>query len=90
MRKYLILLVRKRDSNQRPAIMYLWRRKFGSSEYPSGFFVRYFDEKIAMLINYREARAKIADLTRLADELHRINGRCQGGGTICRIIEALS
>jgi hypothetical protein len=35
---------------------------------------------------------KIADLTRLADELRRINGRCQGGGLIadCRIIEALS
>ncbi|MGH6847666.1 MAG: MerR family transcriptional regulator [Methylocella sp.] len=35
---------------------------------------------------------KIADLTRLADELRRINGRCQGGGTIadCLIIEALS
>jgi DNA-binding transcriptional MerR regulator len=35
---------------------------------------------------------KIADLTRLADELRRINGRCQGGGFIadCQIIEALS
>ena len=35
---------------------------------------------------------KIADLTRLADELRRINGRCQSGGLIadCRIIEALS
>jgi DNA-binding transcriptional MerR regulator len=35
---------------------------------------------------------KIADLTRLADELRRINGRCQSGGRIadCRIIEALS
>jgi DNA-binding transcriptional MerR regulator len=39
-----------------------------------------------------EIEPKIADLTRLADELHRINRRCQGGGTIadCRIIEALS
>jgi DNA-binding transcriptional MerR regulator len=35
---------------------------------------------------------KIADLTRLADELRRINGRCQCRGLIadCRIIEALS
>jgi DNA-binding transcriptional MerR regulator len=35
---------------------------------------------------------KIADLNRLADELRRINGRCQSGGLIadCRIIEALS
>jgi DNA-binding transcriptional MerR regulator len=39
-----------------------------------------------------EIEQKIADLTRLADELRRINGRCQGGGVIanCRIIEALS
>ena len=39
-----------------------------------------------------EIEQKIAALTRLADELRRINGRCQGGGTIadCRIIEALS
>jgi len=39
-----------------------------------------------------EIEHKIADLTRLADELRRINGRCQGGGLIadCRIIEALS
>ena len=39
-----------------------------------------------------EIERKVADLTRLADELRRINGRCQGGGTVadCRIIEALS
>ena len=39
-----------------------------------------------------EIEQKIAELSRLAEELHRINGRCQGGGHIadCRIIEALS
>lgn len=39
-----------------------------------------------------EIERKVADLTRLADELRRINGRCQGGGLIadCRIVEALS
>lgn len=39
-----------------------------------------------------EIEGKIADLTRLADELRRINGRCQGSGLIanCRIVEALS
>ena len=39
-----------------------------------------------------EIEHKIADLTRLANELRRINGRCQGGGLIadCRIVEALS
>jgi DNA-binding transcriptional MerR regulator len=35
---------------------------------------------------------KIADLSRLADELRRIGSCCQGGGRVadCRIIEALS
>lgn len=35
---------------------------------------------------------KIADLTRLADELRRINSQCRGGGVIaaCPIIDALS
>jgi hypothetical protein len=39
-----------------------------------------------------EIEHKIADLTRLAVELRRVNGRCEGGGLIadCRIIEALS
>jgi Cu(I)-responsive transcriptional regulator len=39
-----------------------------------------------------EIEAKILDLTRLADELRRINGQCHGNARIsdCRIIEALS
>lgn len=39
-----------------------------------------------------ETERKIADLRRLADELRRISGLCQGGGRIgdCRITEALS
>jgi DNA-binding transcriptional MerR regulator len=39
-----------------------------------------------------EIERKIADLTRLAKELRRINGRCQGSGLVadCRIVEALS
>ena len=49
--------------------MYLWRRKFGTSEYSSGFFVRYFDEKIAALINYREARANYAMLNQIPERL---------------------
>jgi Cu(I)-responsive transcriptional regulator len=39
-----------------------------------------------------EIELKIADLTRLADELRRISSQCQGTGRIadCRIIEALA
>jgi DNA repair exonuclease SbcCD ATPase subunit len=49
--------------------MYLWRRKLGTPDYPSGFFVRYFDEKIAALINYREARANYAMLNQIPNRL---------------------
>lgn len=49
--------------------MYLWRRKLGTPDYSSGFFVRYFDEKIAALINYREARANYAMLNQIPNRL---------------------
>jgi hypothetical protein len=49
--------------------MYLWQRKFGTSDYSSGFFVRYFDAKIAALINYREARANYAMLNQIPERL---------------------
>ena len=40
----------------------------------------------------RTVEEKLADLTRLASELHRLSARCRGKGLIadCRIIEALS
>jgi DNA-binding transcriptional MerR regulator len=39
-----------------------------------------------------EVERKIADLTRLAEELRRISASCQGGGTIssCCIVDAIS
>jgi DNA-binding transcriptional MerR regulator len=40
----------------------------------------------------RQIEQKVEDLTRLADELHRLSKRCKGNGLManCRIIEALS
>jgi len=52
-----------------PLFMYLWRRKFGTSDYPSGFFVRFFDAKISALINYHEARANYAMLNQIPEKL---------------------
>jgi hypothetical protein len=52
-----------------PLFIYLWRRKFGTSDYPSGFFVRFFDAKIAALINYRGARANYAMLNQIPERL---------------------
>jgi len=49
--------------------MYLWRRKLGTSEYASGFLVRWVDEWIARLVNYREARANYAMLNEIPARL---------------------
>jgi hypothetical protein len=45
--------------------MYLWNRQFGTSAYKSGFFVRFFDRKVAALVNYPDARANFAMLTEI-------------------------
>ena len=52
-----------------PLFMYLWRRKLGTSDYPSGFLVRSIDEWIARLVNYREARANYAMLNEIPARL---------------------
>jgi hypothetical protein len=49
--------------------LYLWRRKLGTSEYASGFLVRWVDEWIARLVNYREARANYAMLIEIPARL---------------------
>jgi len=65
-----------------PLFMYLWGRKFGTAEYASGFFVRYFDDRIARLINYREARANYAMLNQIPDRLrehaNRVSAELEG------------
>jgi hypothetical protein len=48
-----------------PLFMYLWNRKFGASEYKSGFFVRFMDRKVAALVNYPDARANYAMLNEI-------------------------
>lgn len=39
-----------------PLFMYLWKRKFGTSEYRAGNLVRFFDRKVAALVGYQNAR----------------------------------
>jgi hypothetical protein len=48
-----------------PLFAYLWAHKFGTSDYRSGFFVRFFDRKIAALIGYQNARANYAMLNEI-------------------------
>ncbi len=54
-----------------PLFMYLWQRKFGTSEYRSGFFVRYFDRKVADLVRYADARANYAMLLEIPARLRQ-------------------
>ena len=42
--------------------IYLWRKKHGQADDRSGFFVRFFDRKVAGLVGYRDARANYAML----------------------------
>jgi hypothetical protein len=52
-----------------PLFMYLWRRKLGTSQYRSGFLSRFFDNKVASLIDYRQARANYAMLNEIPERL---------------------
>jgi hypothetical protein len=45
-----------------PLFIYLWRKKHGQADDRSGFFVRFFDRKVAGLVGYRNARANYAML----------------------------
>lgn len=52
-----------------PLFMYLWNRKFSTSDYKSGFFVRFWDRKVAALVNYPDARANYAMLNEIPTRL---------------------
>ncbi len=60
-----------------PLFMYLWSRGFGTSQYRSGFFVRFFDEKIARLIGFQGARANYAMLNEIPVRLRAHEERCR-------------
>ncbi|WP_342360681.1 hypothetical protein [Terrarubrum flagellatum] len=52
-----------------PLFMYLWSKKHDQSEDKSGYFVRFFDRKVASLIGYRDARANYAMLREIPARL---------------------
>jgi hypothetical protein len=66
---------KKTPYEQDPLFMYLWRRKFGSSEYRSSYFVRYFDDLIARMIRFQQARANYSMLNQIPDRLREHAGR---------------
>jgi hypothetical protein len=65
-----------------PLFIYLWRRKFGTAEYRAGFLTRYFDRKVARLINYDKARANYAMLNEIPIRLreHAERVKAEAGG----------
>ena len=62
-----------------PLFMYLWKRQFGTTAYASGFFVRHFDNMIAQLIGYHQARVDYAMLNAIPDRLREHVNRLKDG-----------
>ncbi|MBD9373759.1 hypothetical protein IB238_14115 [Rhizobium sp. ARZ01] len=60
-----------------PLFMYLWKRKFGTSDYRSGFFVRFFDRKVANLVNYIDARTNYTMLNEIPTRLRQHADDCK-------------
>lgn len=57
--------------------MYLWDRKFGTSDDRSGFLARFFDRKVAALIGYSDARANFAMLNEIPFRLRQHADGCK-------------
>jgi hypothetical protein len=62
-----------------PLFMYLWRRGFATSQYRAGFFVRFFDEKVARLIGFHGARPNYVMLQEIPLRLRAHAERCRLG-----------
>lgn len=64
-----------------PLFMYLWQRKYNSSEYEATGLIRWLDDKVARLIGYHGARANFAILTqiprRLVEHVERLRQLAQ-------------
>ena len=56
------LAAKRQPYESDPLFMYLWNKKHGQAEDRSGSFVRFFDRKVARLIDYRGARANFVML----------------------------
>jgi hypothetical protein len=53
---------KKKPYDQDPLFTYLWRRRFGTSGYSAGNFVRFMDRLVADFIGYLDARPNYAAL----------------------------
>lgn len=58
-----------------PLFMYLWRRKFGSSDYNANSIIRMGDQFVARIVRYHEARANYAILGEIPARLREHRDR---------------
>ena len=72
-----------------PLFMYLWSKKHGQAGDTSGFFVRFFDRKVARLVGYHEARANYAMLQEIPARLreHARNKQGDVEAALGRVVE---
>ncbi len=59
-----------------PLFMYLWNRKFGTSDYRSGGLVRFFDRKVGGLVGFANARPNYQMLNEIPARLREHAERC--------------
>jgi hypothetical protein len=63
------LAAKRKPYEDDPLFMYLWRKKYGQAEDMSGNLVRFFDQKVALLVGYQGARANYAMLQEIPARL---------------------
>ncbi len=61
-----------------PLFMYLWKRKFGTSDYRVGPFSRFMDRLVARVVGYDKARANYALLNKIPERLREHARRVSG------------
>jgi len=71
------LAEKRKPYDDDPLFTYLWQRGYGTATYRAGFIARYFDGKIARLVDYDKARPNYYMLTeipvRLREHATRLN-----------------
>jgi hypothetical protein len=63
------LAAKRKPYEDDPLFMYLWNKRHGQAEDTSGHLVRFFDRKIARLVDYQDARANFAMLQEIPARL---------------------
>jgi hypothetical protein len=71
---------KRRPYEADPIFMYLWRRRYGTRDYHASNLVRFFDRKVAQLIDFESARLNYTMLMELPDRLREHAERLKASG----------